>query len=151
MSMGAPSTAIEVALLTGDLPVDTFDTMQARCFSPIDQQRLLATVEAAAGGIDGFNKCVRPPRRRGRGVRTSGGASRVAPTRVRSCARPLAARTRRYVRAIISRAMSHIAGRPRTANRHRLGEGSRTQSQRGAQACRPAHPVPGTGGEMLTV
>lgn len=30
--------------------------LQARCFKATDQERLLAIVEAAAGGVDGFNR-----------------------------------------------------------------------------------------------
>lgn len=37
------------------VPTLTF-ALQARCSNPSDEARLLATVEAAAGGVDGFNR-----------------------------------------------------------------------------------------------
>lgn len=55
--MGSSPSGIEFVLLSDNLPFDTFNTMRARCFKQSDEERLLTIVEAAAGGLHGFNGC----------------------------------------------------------------------------------------------
>lgn len=66
--MGAPPTAIEVAMLTADLHIDDFNAMEAQCTHSSDRQRMLCAVESAAGGISGFNRCCAKPSLRPRAV-----------------------------------------------------------------------------------
>lgn len=68
VSMGAPPTAIEVAMLTADLHIDDFNAMEAQCTHSSDRQRMLCAVESAAGGISGFNRCCAKPSLRPRAV-----------------------------------------------------------------------------------
>lgn len=58
MSMGGDPSQIEVIWLAPNVPIDAFDALHAECADEADRDRLLITVEAAAGGLDGFNKYV---------------------------------------------------------------------------------------------
>lgn len=57
--MGGDPSQIHVIWLVPDVPIDSFDALHAECDNEADRDRLLITVEAAAGGIHGFNTYVR--------------------------------------------------------------------------------------------